>query len=162
MSTAWPGRGWRQGQGAVSEGIAILLSAAEKAGANGQFAAEVICLQTATQFGDRSGACGCASSSRSSRDHASVLLPGLPRPCATLTPRNCLRCRRNSSELATLSRPWMRARMPPSRIAAKTCEDRRWDARRARMPLLNNAAASTPALRQASESLPLTDREARS
>ena len=33
-----------------------MLSAAETARANGQFAAEVMCLQTATQFGDRSGA----------------------------------------------------------------------------------------------------------
>jgi DNA-binding CsgD family transcriptional regulator len=32
------------------------LSAAETAGGNGQFAAEVVCLQTATQFGDHSGA----------------------------------------------------------------------------------------------------------
>ena len=32
-----------------------LLSAAERASAKGQFAAEVVCLQTATQFGDRSG-----------------------------------------------------------------------------------------------------------
>ena len=50
-------RAWlAAGQGAVSEGIAILLSAAERAGASGQFAAEVNCLQIATQFGDRSGA----------------------------------------------------------------------------------------------------------
>ena len=47
-------RAWvAAGQGAVSEAITILLSAAERAAANGQFAAEVICLQTATQFGDR-------------------------------------------------------------------------------------------------------------
>ena len=44
------------GQGAVSEAITVVLSAAERAAANGQFAAEVVCLQTATQFGDRSGA----------------------------------------------------------------------------------------------------------
>ncbi|HEY1842728.1 MAG TPA: LuxR C-terminal-related transcriptional regulator [Mycobacterium sp.] len=43
-------------QGAVSEAIAISLAAAETAGANGQFAPEVMCLQIATQFGDRS--CG--------------------------------------------------------------------------------------------------------
>ena len=50
-------RAWvAAGQGAVSEAITILLSAAETAAANGRFAAEVICLQTATQFGDRSGA----------------------------------------------------------------------------------------------------------
>jgi hypothetical protein len=43
-------------QDAVSEAIATLLSAAETARANGQFAAEVMCLQTATQFGDGSSA----------------------------------------------------------------------------------------------------------
>lgn len=43
-------------QGAVSEAIAIASSAAERAGANGRFGAEVLCLQTATQFGDRGGA----------------------------------------------------------------------------------------------------------
>ena len=44
------------GQGAVSEAITVVLSAAERAAANGQFAAEVVCLQTATQFGDRTSA----------------------------------------------------------------------------------------------------------
>ena len=43
-------------QGASNEAITILQSAAETAAANGRFAAEVICLQTATQFGVRSGA----------------------------------------------------------------------------------------------------------
>jgi DNA-binding CsgD family transcriptional regulator len=43
------------GQGAVSEAIAVLLSAAERASTKGQFAAEVLCLQTAAQFGDCSG-----------------------------------------------------------------------------------------------------------
>jgi DNA-binding CsgD family transcriptional regulator len=43
-------------EGAVSEAIAVLLSAAQRAAGNGQFAAEVMCLQTATQFGDRSAA----------------------------------------------------------------------------------------------------------
>jgi DNA-binding CsgD family transcriptional regulator len=42
-------------QGAVSDAITILLADAERASAKGQFAAEVVCLQTATQFGDRSG-----------------------------------------------------------------------------------------------------------
>lgn len=43
-------------QGAVSEAIAMVLAAAQRAGARGQFAAEVMCLQTAAQFGDSSGA----------------------------------------------------------------------------------------------------------
>ena len=48
-------RAWvAAGQGAVSEAIGILRSAAETAAVNERFAAEVVCLQTATQFGDRS------------------------------------------------------------------------------------------------------------
>ena len=44
------------GQGGVSEAIQVMVSAAERAAAKGRFAAEVLCLQTATQFGDRTGA----------------------------------------------------------------------------------------------------------
>lgn len=40
-------------QGAVSQAVGILRSAAERASANRAFAAEVMCLQTAVQFGDR-------------------------------------------------------------------------------------------------------------
>ena len=43
-------------QGAVSEAVRATLSAAQTARANGQFAAEVMCLQTATQSGDSSSA----------------------------------------------------------------------------------------------------------
>ncbi|HXO80712.1 MAG TPA: LuxR C-terminal-related transcriptional regulator [Mycobacterium sp.] len=44
------------GQGAVSEAIKVSLAAAETARNNGQFGPEVMCLQTAAQFGERS--CG--------------------------------------------------------------------------------------------------------
>lgn len=50
-------KGWVAAcRGAVGEAIAEALAAAESARANGQTAAEVICLQTAAQFGDGSGA----------------------------------------------------------------------------------------------------------
>jgi DNA-binding CsgD family transcriptional regulator len=50
-------RAWvTAGQGAVSEAIKLVVSGAETARAKGQFAAEVMCLQTATQFGDGSHA----------------------------------------------------------------------------------------------------------
>ncbi|WP_077104041.1 LuxR C-terminal-related transcriptional regulator [Mycobacterium terramassiliense] len=50
-------RGWvAAGQGAASEAIAVVSSAAQNAASRGQFAAEVMCLQVATQFGDSSGA----------------------------------------------------------------------------------------------------------
>lgn len=48
-------RGWVAAvQGVASEGIDVVLSAAETARADGQLAPEVMCLQTAAQFGDRS------------------------------------------------------------------------------------------------------------
>jgi predicted ATPase/class 3 adenylate cyclase len=43
-------------EGAVDQAVAMTLSAAETARANGQFGAELSCLQTATQFGCRSAA----------------------------------------------------------------------------------------------------------
>ena len=43
-------------EGAISNGVATALAAAESARTNGQFAAEVMCLQTAVQFGDGSRA----------------------------------------------------------------------------------------------------------
>ncbi len=47
--------GWVAGcRGALSEAVGTVRVAAEKARENGQFAAEVMCLQTATQFGDAS------------------------------------------------------------------------------------------------------------
>ncbi len=49
LSQAWVAAG----QGVISEAISRALSAAFNSRANGQFAAEVVCLQTATQFGDR-------------------------------------------------------------------------------------------------------------
>lgn len=49
-------RAWvAAGEGAVSQAITLVLEAGQRAAANGQFAAEVLLLQTATQFGDRSG-----------------------------------------------------------------------------------------------------------
>ena len=50
-------KGWvAASRGAVGEAITTTLSAAETARANGQFGAEVMCCQTAAQFGDASGA----------------------------------------------------------------------------------------------------------
>ena len=50
-------RAWvAAGQGAVSEAITLVRRRPKGLPAKGQFAAEVLCLQTAAQFGDRSGA----------------------------------------------------------------------------------------------------------
>ena len=57
-------------QGAVSEAVRATLSAAQTARANGQFAAEVMCLQTATQFAVTVPVpAGCTNFVRSWRDH---------------------------------------------------------------------------------------------
>ena len=143
-SGAWPERGWPRARARVSEAIAVLLSAAERAAAAGRFAEEVMCLQTATQFGDRTAHPGCASSNRSSRGRASAWRPGSPKPCATVTPTNYPRCQRNSSTWAISSPPSMRPPTPPSCIAATTSGDRRWDARRGQTPWPPNAVARNP------------------
>ena len=54
----------------------------------------------------------------------------------------------------------MRPRRRPSRIAVRICGDRRWDvSTRAEALAEQCGGADTPALRQAREPLPLTDRE---
>jgi DNA-binding CsgD family transcriptional regulator len=155
LARAWLGAG----QGAVSEGIAILLSAAERAGANGQFAAEVICLQTATQFGDRSGAPRLRE--------LEAIVEG-PRVGLAAWFAEALRDA-DAAELAAVSEEFERVgdvvaavdaaahaaiayRHQDLRGSALGCSTRA-DA------LAEQCGASTPALRQATESLPLTDRE---
>ncbi|MDT5207976.1 MAG: hypothetical protein QOF67_391 [Mycobacterium sp.] len=153
-------RAWLSGgQGAVSEGIAILLAAAERAGANGQFGAEVICLQTATQFGDRSG---------SPRLRELEAIVEGPRVGLAARFAEALRDA-DAAELAAVSDEFERMgdviaavdavahaaiayRHQNRRGSALECSTRA-DA------LAEQCGASTPALRQATEPLPLTDRE---
>ncbi len=153
-------RAWlAAGQGAVSEGIAILLAAAERAGANGQFAAEVICLQTATQFGDRSGAPRLRE--------LEAIVEG-PRVGLAAWFAEALRDA-DAAELAAVSEEFERVgdlvaavdaaahaaiayRQQDLRGSALGCSTRADG-------LAEQCGASTPALRQATESLPLTDRE---
>ena len=147
-------------QGAVTEAIPVVLSAAETARANGQFAAEVMCLQTATQFGDDSGAPVCVSSKRSSRGLASAWRPDSPPPCATATGLNWPRCQRISSAWAILLRRSMRPHTRPWRIAVRSLRGSALGcSTRAEALAEQCGGASTPALRQAGEPLPLTDRE---
>jgi DNA-binding CsgD family transcriptional regulator len=153
-------RAWlAAGQGAVSEGIAILSAAAEMAGANGQFAAEVMCLQTATQFGDRSGAPRLRE--------LEAIVEG-PRVGLAARFAEALRDA-DATELAAVSEEFERLgdvvaavdaaahaaiayRHQDLRGSALGCSTRA-DA------LAEQCGASTPALRQATEPLPLTDRE---
>jgi DNA-binding CsgD family transcriptional regulator len=148
-------------QGAVSEAIAVALSAAERASAKGQFAAEVVCLQTATQFGDRT----CAA-----RLHALESIVEGPR--VGLAARFAVALReRDAAELRSVSEEFERmgdlvAAVDAAAHAALVyrSQDLRGSAlscsARADSLAEQCGGASTPALRQASEALPLTDREA--
>jgi DNA-binding CsgD family transcriptional regulator len=154
-------RAWlAAGQGAVSEGIAILLSAAERAGASGQFAAEVICLQTVTQFGDRS----CTPRLR----ELEAIVEG-PRVGLAARFSEALRDG-DAAEMASVSEEFERmgdlvAAVDAAAHAAS--EYRRNDRRGSALTCSTRAdalaercgGASTPALGQATEELPLTDRE---
>jgi DNA-binding CsgD family transcriptional regulator len=154
-------RAWvAAGQGAVTEGITILLSAAERARATGRFAAEVMCLQTAIQFGDRTSA--------SRLRELGSIVEG-PRVGLAARFAEAL-CDGDAAELASVSEEFERIgdlvaaidaaahaalvyRRQDKRGSALGCSTRA-DALAAR------SGAFTPALRQASEALPLTDREA--
>jgi DNA-binding CsgD family transcriptional regulator/L-lactate utilization protein LutC len=148
------------GQGAVSEAVTILLSAAERAGANGQFAAEVMCRQTATQFGDRSGA------PRLRELEAIVDGPrvGLAARFAEALHDG------DAAELTAVSEDFERMGDLVAAVDAAAHAAigfRRQDLRGSALGSSTRAdalaqqcgGASTPALRQAIERLPLTDRE---
>ena len=148
------------GQGAVSEAIALSLLAAETTRANGQFAAEVICLQTATQFGDH-------SSAPRLRELAAIV----EGPRAGLAARFAAGLRDgNGAELAAVSEEFERmgdllAAVDAAAHAALAYRRQglRGSAytRSTRAEALADqcGGAFTPALRRAAETLPLTDRE---
>jgi DNA-binding CsgD family transcriptional regulator len=148
------------GQGAVSEAIAIAAAAAVRTAANGQFAAEVLCLQTAAQFGDRSGAARLRE--------LESLVEG---PRVGLAARFAEAVRDgNAAELSAVSEDFERmgdlvAALDASAQAALAY--RRHGLRgsalgcaaRADVLAQKCGGAGTPALHQASEPLPLTARE---
>jgi DNA-binding CsgD family transcriptional regulator len=154
-------RAWvAAGQGAVSEAITVLLSAAERASAKGQFAAEVVCLQTATQFGDRSG-------SLRLRDLEAIVegprVGVAARFSAALSDGD-------AAELAAVSEEFERMGDLVAAVDAAAQAALAYRSQGLRGSALGCAAradalaeqcggAATPALRQASEPLPFTDRE---
>jgi DNA-binding CsgD family transcriptional regulator len=154
-------RAWvAAGQGAVSEAIGTLLAEAETARANGQFAAEVVCLQTATQFGHRSSA---------PRLHELNSIVEGPRAGLAARFAEALRDG-DAAELLAVSEEFERigdlvAAVDAAAHAALAY--RRRDLRGSALRCSTRADAladqcggvSTPALRQAYERLPLTDRE---
>ena len=146
-------------QGAVGEAITILRSAAERAAVNGQFAAEVVCLQTATQFGDRCSA---------PRLRELEAIAEGPRVGVAARFAAALRDD-NGAELAAVSKDFeamgdlvaavdagaeaaMAYRHHDLRGSALGCVTRA-------EALAEQCSANTPALRHVREPLPLTDRE---
>ena len=146
-------------QGTISSAVGQALEAAETARDNGQFAAEVVCLQTAAQFGDGSGA---------NRLHRLTTIVEGPR--APLAARFATALTTNNpDELATLSTYFenigdLIAAIDTAAHAAITYRqhDQRGsaltNATRAQT-LAHHTGATTPALKQAAQPLPLTDRE---
>jgi DNA-binding CsgD family transcriptional regulator len=147
-------------QGAVSEAITVVLSAAERASAAGQFAAEVVCLQTATQFGDRTSA-----------PRLGELESIVEGPRVGVAARFAAALRDgDADELSSVSEEFERmgdcvAAVDAAAQAALAyrCQGLRGSAlgcaTRADALAEQCGGASTPALRQASEPVPLTDRE---
>jgi len=142
------------GPGAVSEGFNHhVLSAADKRERLRQFAAEGSAWQTATKFGDRSGAPGCAS--------CEAIVEG-PRVGLSARSASPARWRRRGNWPAVSEdfaehwrprrRPGMRPRHAATGIAAKAWADRRWSARPARMRLVSRRCAPpSPGASSASE-----------
>jgi DNA-binding CsgD family transcriptional regulator len=147
-------------QGAVSEAIKILLSAAKTAKASQRFAAEVMCLQTACQFGD--------GSSVTRLRELGAIVEG-PRVGVAARFAAALRAG-DGAELAAVSEEFERmgdlvAAVDAAAHAAVAY--RRKELRGSAFGCSTRAdaladqcgGARTPVLRQASERLPLTDRE---
>ncbi|MFG1931205.1 LuxR C-terminal-related transcriptional regulator [Mycobacterium sp. NPDC048908] len=147
-------------QGALTEAIATMLSAAHSAAAKGQFAAEVMCLQTAAQFGDASVAARLT-------ELASVV----EGPRAALAARfaSALAGSR-AAEMSTVSEEFEEAGDLVAAVdaAAHACiAFRQGELRGSALGCSARAEAlarrcggiSTPALREVSEPLPLTGRE---
>ena len=154
-------RAWLSaGQGAVTEAIGTLLSAAETAAAKGQFAAEVVCLQTAVQFGDHSVA-----------PRLTELVSMVEGPRAKLAARFAAALAGSEApELQEISTEFeqMGDLVAAVDAAAHACTvfrhgDRRGSAlgcsARAEALAQRCGGITTPALREVSEPLPLTARE---
>ncbi|MEN4475222.1 helix-turn-helix transcriptional regulator [Mycolicibacterium cosmeticum] len=147
-------------EGAVSQAVATLADAAHRACARGQFAAEVVCLQTAVQFGDPSGATRL-------RELAGKV--GGPRAGVAARFAEALGAG-DAGELAAVSVEFERmgdlvAAVDASALAAAECRRRELrgsaltSATRAESLAGRCGGADTPALRAVTERLPFTGRE---
>ena len=146
-------------QGAVSQATAIVLSVAEKAGALGRFAEEVMCLQTAAQFGDPSGA------ARLSELESSVEGPragAAARFAAALADGDGAGLASVSQEFEAIGDAVAAVDAAAHAAIAHRRNDKRGSALGCSTradTLAAQCGAATPALRQATEALPFTERE---
>lgn len=147
------------GQGAVSEAIAILTSAAEMAAVHGRSAAEVLCLQTSAQFGDRS----CGPRLRELKERVEGPRVGVAGRFTQALESG------DGTELAAASKGFEEIgdRIAAVEAAAQaSMAYRSQDLRGSALGcvaraegLAQQCGSDTPMLRQAREPLPLTDRE---
>lgn len=147
-------------QGVVSEAAAIMRAAAEVAASKGQFAVEVLCLQVAVQFGDSS----CAS-------RLGELRSVVEGPRVALAARFAEALRDgDAAEMAGVSEEFENMGDVVAAIDAAAHAAVRYRSQELRGSSLTCSArvgalaercggVSTPALRQAEEVLPFTDRE---
>jgi DNA-binding CsgD family transcriptional regulator len=154
-------RGWvAAGQGGVTEAIGTLLSAAESAAAKGQFAAEVVCLQTAVQFGDHSVAARLTEL-ESIVEGPRVKLAA--RFAAALAGADAPALEEVSAEFEQMGDLVAAVDAAAHACSAFRHNDRRGSAlgcsARAEALAQRCGGISTPALREVSEPLPLTARE---
>lgn len=82
-------------RGATTQAIADARQAADFAHTRGQLAREVVCLQTATQYGDKSTAARLMTLKNLVKAPVSMRLPHMPWHWPPRTAMRCARCRRN-------------------------------------------------------------------
>lgn len=147
-------------QGAVSEAIALARGAGERACGDGRFAVEVLCLQTATQFGDRTTASRLHELASLTEGPRAGVAARFARALADGDGAELSRASEDFGEIGDLVAALDAAchaalayRRQDLRGSALTCVARA-------VALAERCGAATPALRQAGEPLPLTDREA--
>jgi DNA-binding CsgD family transcriptional regulator len=154
-------RAWvAAGQGAITEAITTMLAAAGTAAAKRQFAAEVVCLQTAVQFGDHSVAARLTEL-ESIVEGPRVKLAA--RFAAALAGADAPALQEVSAEFEQMGDLVAAVDAAAHACSAFRHNDRRGSAlgcsARAEALAQRCGGISTPALREVSEPLPLTARE---
>jgi DNA-binding CsgD family transcriptional regulator len=154
-------RAWvAAGQGAITEAITTMLAAAETAAAKGQFAAEVVCLQTAVQFGDHSAAARLTELVSMVEGPRAKLAA---RFAAALAGADAPALEEVSAEFEQMGDLVAAVDAAAHACSAFRHNDRRGSAlgcsARAEALAQRCGGISTPALREVSEPLPLTARE---